>query len=260
MIDAIEHYWNARIHDLEMTDRPVGSLEFFNDLDEYRFDKLHYLPRLVDFAGFRGQTLLEVGCGIGTDLVRFARGGAIVTGVDLSETAIELARKNLHLHGLTAHDLRTANAEALPYPNNTFDVVYGHGVIQYTADPQRLVRECYRVLRPGGRAIFMVYNRVSWLNAMSKLMKVPLEHEDAPVLQKFSIGEFKELLSPFDSVEIVPERFPVKSRLHKGWKAVAFNTMFVGTFNAVPRPLVRRLGWHLMGFATKSAAKPSGTS
>jgi SAM-dependent methyltransferase len=133
-------------------------------------------------------------------------------------------------------------------------------VIQYTADPQRLVRECHRVLRPGGRAIFMVYNRVSWLNAMSKLMKVPLEHEDAPVLQKFSIGEFKELLSPFDGVEIVPERFPVKSRLHKGWKAVAFNTMFVGTFNAVPRPLVRRLGWHLMGFATKSAAKPSGTS
>ena len=260
MIDAIERYWNARIHDLEMTHRPIGSLEFFDELDDYRFDKLHYLPRLVDFEGFRGKSLLEVGCGIGTDLARFARGGAIVTGVDLSETAIELARRNFHLHGLPAHDLLTANAEALPYPDNTFDVVYGHGVIQYTADPQRLVRECHRVLRPGGRGIFMVYNRVSWLNALSKVMKVPLEHEDAPVLRKFSIGEFKDLLSPFDQVVVVPERFPVKSRLHKGWKAVAFNTIFVGAFNTVPRPLVRRLGWHLMGFATKSAANPSATS
>jgi ubiquinone/menaquinone biosynthesis C-methylase UbiE len=260
VIDAIERYWNARIHDLEMTHRPVGSLEFFDELDDYRFDKLHYLPRLVDFAGFRGKSLLEVGCGFGTDLARFARGGAIVTGVDLSETAIELARKNFQLHGLTAHDLLTANAEALPYPENTFDVVYGHGVIQYTADPERLVRECYRVLRPGGRGIFMVYNRVSWLNALSKVMKVPLEHEDAPILRKFSIAEFKDLLSPFDEVVVVPERFPVRSRLHRGWKAVAFNTMFVGAFNAVPRPLVRRLGWHLMGFATKSAANTSATS
>ena len=57
--------------------------------------------------------------------------------------------------------------------------------------PQRLVRECHRVLRPGGQAIFMVYNRISWLNALSKLMKVPLEHEDAPVLRKFSIAEFR---------------------------------------------------------------------
>jgi ubiquinone/menaquinone biosynthesis C-methylase UbiE len=251
VIDAIERYWNARIHDLEMTDRPVGSLEFFEDLDEYRFDKLRYLPRLVNFNAYRGRTLLEVGCGIGTDLVRFARGGAIVTGIDLSETAIELARKNFQLHGVTAEDLRIANAEALPFADDSFDVVYGHGVIQYTADPERLLRECCRVLRPGGEAIFMVYNRISWLNALSKLMKVSLEHDDAPVLRKFSIGEFKRMLAPFSEVRIVPERFPVKSRLHKGWKGAAFNTLFVGTFNAVPRPLVRRFGWHLMAFAKK---------
>ena len=87
MIADIQRYWNTRIHDLEMTDREVGTLAFFDDLDEYRFDKLHYLPQLVDFEGFRGETLLEVGCGIGTDLVRFAKGGARVTGV---EHAIEV--------------------------------------------------------------------------------------------------------------------------------------------------------------------------
>jgi ubiquinone/menaquinone biosynthesis C-methylase UbiE len=251
MIDAIANYWNHRIHDLDMTDHAVGSKAFFEDLDDYRFDKLHYLPQLVDFSSFQGQKLLEVGCGIGTDLVRFAKGGAHVTGVDLAQTAIELARKNFELNGVTADELRVANGEALPYTDASFDVVYGHGVIQYTANAEQLIRECHRVLKPGGSAIFMVYNRVSWLNAMSKLMKVALEHEDAPVLKKYSIAEFKELLKPFKETRIVPERFPVKSRLHKGWKAVAFNTMFVGTFNALPRSLVRPLGWHLMAFCKK---------
>jgi ubiquinone/menaquinone biosynthesis C-methylase UbiE len=254
-IDAIQRYWNERIHDLEMTDHPVGTREFFDDLEEYRFDKLHYLPQLVDFSAFRGRKLLEVGCGIGTDLVRFAQHGALVTGVDLSSTAIELARRNFELHGVTAVDLRVANGEALPFDDESFDVVYGHGVVQYTADAPRLVRECHRVLTPGGQAIFMVYNRVSWLNALSTVMKVALEHEDAPVLKKFSIAEFRELLKPFAEARIVPERFPVKSRLHKGWKGVAFNTMFVGTFNALPRSWVRPLGWHLMAFCGKLKVK-----
>lgn len=251
MIDAIARYWNERIHDLEMTTQPVGTRAFFDELDDYRFDKLHYLPQLVDFSGYRGRTLLEVGCGIGTDLVRFARGGATVTGVDLSETGIALARKNLDLHGLTSGGLRVANGERLPFADASFDVVYGHGVLQYTADAAQLVRECHRVLHADGEAIFMVYNRVSWLNALSTVMKVPLEHEDAPVLNKYSIAEFRQLLAPFSTVRIVPERFPVKSRLHKGWKGVAFNTAFVGTFNALPTAMVRRYGWHLMAFCRK---------
>ena len=251
MIDQIQRYWNERIHDLEMTEHPVGTRAFFDDLDDYRYDKLHYLPQLVDFAAYRGRRLLEVGCGIGTDLVRFARGGAIVTGVDLSTTAIELAKQNFALHEVTAEELRVANGEALPYADGTFDVVYGHGVLQYTSNAAQLVRESHRVLKPGGQGIFMVYNRVSWLNGLSKLMNVQLEHEDAPVLEKYSIPEFKALLTPFADVRIVPERFPVKSRLHKGWKGVAFNTLFVSTFNALPRAWVRPLGWHLMAFCQK---------
>lgn len=251
MINEIQNYWNHRIHDLEMTSQPVGTKAFFDDLDDYRFDKLNYLPRLVDFSGFRGKRLLEVGCGIGTDLTRFALGGARVTGVDLARTAIDLANQNLALHGVEAEELRVGNAEALTDPDSSFDVVYGHGVIQYTADPARLIRECHRVLKPGGTAIFMVYNRISWLNALSKVMKQPLEHEDAPVLKKFSIAEFTALLEPFKETRIVPERFPVKSRLHGGWKGTAFNTFFVGPFNALPRAWVRPLGWHLMAFCKK---------
>ena len=70
-------------------------------------------------------------------------------------------------------------------------------MLQYAADPRRIVEEALRVLVPGGTAIFMVYNRVSWLHALSKLMKVELEHEDAPVLRLYSIPEFRDLIRGF---------------------------------------------------------------
>jgi SAM-dependent methyltransferase len=246
----VREYWNRHIHDLEITTHPVGSPGFFADLDQYHFEKLHHLLKLVDFDGYAGRRVLEVGCGAGTDLARFAKGGASVSGVDLSPSAIALARSNFHHQGLQA-DLREADGEHLPFADDEFDLVYAHGVVQYTPHPQALIDECRRVLKPGGEAIFQVYNRVSWLNALSKLMKVPLEHEDAPVLLKYSAKEFRALLLKFREVRIVAERFPVKSRLHGGWKGTVFNTVFVGTFNALPRSLVRRFGWHLLAFCRK---------
>ena len=249
-IDRVREYWNQHIHDLEITTHPVGSRGFFDDLDQYHFEKLHHLLRLVNFDGYRGRRVLEVGCGAGVDLARFARGGASVVGVDLSSSAIDLARANFEQQSLTG-DFRVADGEALPFEDNSFDLVFAHGVVQYTADPQRLVDECRRVLKPGGEAVFQVYNRISWLNALSKVMKVGLEHDDAPVLLKFSIGEFKTLVSGFREVRIVPERFPVRSRLHGGWKGAVYNGVFVGTFNALPKSLVQRFGWHLLAFCRK---------
>ena len=250
-IEAVRTYWNQRIHDLEIVRHPVGTAGFFQDLDEYRFEKLHYLPRLVSFSGFRGRSLLEIGCGTGIDLSRFAAGGAVCTGVDLSQTAIDLAKRNFEQKGLRA-DLRIMNGEALEFPDGVFDVVYAHGVLQYTADAQALIDEARRVLKPGGLFIAMAYNRRGWLALMSKRFHVPLEHEDAPVLNMYAIRELRGMLSGFSKTDIVPERFPVKSKLHqKGLKAFLFNTVFVGVFNLIPKPLVRNLGWHLMAFAVK---------
>lgn len=246
----VREYWNRHIHDLEITTHAVGTPGFFADLDQYHFEKLHHLLRLVNFDAYRGKRVLDVGCGAGTDLARFARGGAIVTGVDLSASAIALARQNFAQQGLEG-EFREDDGEHLPFEANTFDLVFAHGVVQYTPDGGRLVEECRRVLKPGGDAIFQVYNRISWLNVLSKLMKVPLEHEDAPVLRKYSAAEFRGLLGGFNQVRIVEERFPVTSRLHKGWKGLVFNTCFVGTFNALPRSLVRRFGWHLLAFCRK---------
>ena len=247
---AVRVYWDTHIHDLDISTHAPGSREFFADLDQYHFEKLHHLPRLIDFAAYRGKKVLDVGCGAGTDLVRFAKGGAIVTGVDISPSAVALARQNFTQQGLTA-DLREADGERLPFGDDEFDFVFAHGVVQYTAGDKALVDECRRVLKPGGIAVFQVYNRISWLNGLSKVMKVPLEHEDAPVLKRYSAGEFRALLTGFRNVRIVEERFPVKSRLHGGWKGTLFNTFFVGTFNALPRSWVRRFGWHLLAFCTK---------
>ena len=246
----VREYWNRHIHDLEITRHPVGSPGFFDDLDQYHFEKLHHLLRLVDFDGYRGRSVLEVGCGAGVDLARFAKGGAEVTGVDLAASAIALAHANFAQQGLQGR-FEVADGERLPFPDNSFDFVFAHGVVQYTANPRQLVEECRRVLKPGGDAVFQVYNRMSWLNALSQLMKVGLEHDDAPVILKFSRGEFRRLVAGFRHVKIVAERFPVKSRLHGGWKGAVYNGLFVGTFSLLPRALVGRFGWHLLAFCKK---------
>jgi len=248
--EAVRAYWNVHIHDLEIATNPVGTKGFFEELDAYRYEKLDYLPRIVDFPTYRGKNLLEIGCGAGIDLVRFAKNGARVTGVDLSDVAIDLARKNFELNGLQG-DFRVMDGEALTFDEGSFDVVFAHGVLQYTHDIRRMIGEIHRVLRPGGEAIMMVYNRLSWFNLMAVLFGVKLEHQDAPVLNKYSIREFRELLTPFSKVRIMPERFPVKTRLHHGIKAKVYNGIFVGGFNLIPRPLVRPFGWHINAKAFK---------
>lgn len=250
LLEEIRKYWNEHIHDLELAKHPVGTKGFFHDLDEYRFDKLRYLPSVVNFDNYAGKRLLEVGCGVGIDLVRFARGGAEVTGVDLAEQSIDLAQKYFAHEGLSG-DLLLGNGEELNFEDNSFEVVYAHGVIQYTAHAQKMVDELYRVVKPGGEVIMMVYNRKSWLNFLSETLGVALEHEDAPVLKKYTIAEFRQLLSKFSRITIIPERFPVKSKLQKGLKAKFFNWFFVPAFNLIPKKITRNTGWHIMAFAYK---------
>lgn len=250
MNDRVRDYWNTHIHDLEISTNAPGTPGFFADLDQYHFEKLHHLLRLIRFDDWKGKDVLDVGCGAGVEVVRFARAGARVTGVDIAKSAIDLATANVTQQRLDAR-LEVADGEQLPFPDASFDLVFAHGVVQYTGDDAAMMREIHRVLRPGGLAIVQGYNRNSWLNLLSKVMKTPLEHEDAPVLKRYSEAEFRKLMRGFPDVRVVFERFPVKSRLHKGWKGLAFNTLFVGTFNILPRALVRKYGWHMLAFCRK---------
>ncbi|MCC7186416.1 MAG: methyltransferase domain-containing protein [Acidobacteria bacterium] len=250
MNDRVRTYWNTHIHDLEISTHAPGTPGFFADLDQYHFEKLHHLLDLIHFEDWKGKDVLDVGCGAGVEVVRFARAGARTTGVDIAQSAIDLARQNLTQQGLEAR-LEVADGEVLPFPDASFDFVFAHGVVQYTGNDQRMVDEIRRVLRPGGTAFFQAYNRHSWLHVLSKVMKTPLEHEDAPVLRRYSAAEFRALMTGFADVQLIFERFPVKSRLHKGWKGLAFNTFFVGAFNALPRAWVRRYGWHMLAFCRR---------
>lgn len=247
---ANQAYWNQQIHDASITSRPAGTPGFFKDLEAYRYEKLAYLPELVNFAGYRSKRILEIGCGTGLDLARFTRGGSHVSSVDLAPASIELTRSYFFTENLTGN-FSVMDGERLGFPDDLFDLVYAFGVIQYTSNPHHMIQEIHRVMRVGGEGILMVYNRYSWMNLLAKLMKVKFENEDAPAFHLFSVEEFKELLVPFPRVEIIPERFPVKTRLQHGIKAALYNKIFVGLFNFLPRSWVRKSGWHLVAFVKK---------
>jgi SAM-dependent methyltransferase len=249
---AVRQYWNTHIHDLEIASHPIGTSEFFQELDDYRFEKLAYLPSLIDFEGYQGQRVLEVGCGVGIDLFRFALGGAKVSGVDFSATAIQLAQRNFQLNNLEA-DLFIMDGKRLSFLSDCFDLVYANGVLQYTPRPDLMVAEIGRVLKPGGKGIFMMYNKHSWLNLLSRVLRQRLEHEDAPVFTTMTQSAFKRLLQLFKNVSIIPERFPVQTRLYHGWKAILYNRLFVPIISLLPRAIVRPIGWHLIAFVEKES-------
>jgi SAM-dependent methyltransferase len=248
--DSIREYWNTHIHDIQVARHPVGTPDFFRDLEAYRLEKLPYLSRLLALSACKGRRLVEVGCGVGTDLVRFAEAGARVTGVDLSERAVRLAELNARQRGQTA-DLYVMDGERLAFVGDSFDLAYAHGVLPYTADDRRMLAELHRVLKPGGEAIVQVYNRLSWLYVLSSITGTKLEHQDAPVFRVHCLRELRDMLRPFRTCRLIIERFPVKTRLHGGLKGRLYNELFVRVFNRLPRPLVRKWGWHIVAIATK---------
>lgn len=128
-----------------------------------------YAPWASEVLGLSdapGLDLLDVGCGPGLELVRFARGGARVTGIDLVAAHVEQARKNLEALSLPG-TVAEADAERLPFENRTFDRVISFNALQFTPAMERALREIHRVLRPGGDARVVVYHRDSvyfWLH------------------------------------------------------------------------------------------------
>ena len=258
-LEAVRTFWNEHVDDWKVARSEPGSAEFFREIEDYRFEKLHYLPRLVNYAGYAGQSVLDVGCGVGNDTSRFARGGARVTGIDLAPRSIELATRNFQQRDL-AGAFHVMDGERLAFPDDHFDLVYCHTVLQFTPHPERMLAEIHRVLKPGKHAIIMTINRHSWMQAIQRIAKVDVDYLDAPVFRRYTIAEFRRMLGMFSSVRIVAERFPVKTKIHRGLKGALFNHAFVGTFNLLPRALVRRTGHHLLAFCDKrTAAGPRRT-
>jgi SAM-dependent methyltransferase len=158
----VRSFWEQEPCGSSHAEAAEGTLDFFAEVERSRAELEPFIADYADFDGTAGSRMLEIGVGLGTDLVRFARAGARVTGVDLTEHSVRLVRRRLELEGLEG-DVRVADAEALPFENSTFDKVYSWGVLHHTPDSERAFREALRVLRPGGEACIMLYARRSWV-------------------------------------------------------------------------------------------------
>ena len=159
--ERVRAFWQANPCGVKFADAAPGTRHFYELVEAHRFTKERHIPFAADFAGARGLKVLEVGCGLGTDGAQFAEAGADYTGVDLTEAAVELARKRFELFDLPGQ-FQTADAENLPFPDGSFDLVYSHGVLHHTPETGKAIQEIHRVLRPGGRAVVMLYHRGSY--------------------------------------------------------------------------------------------------
>ena len=251
-LQDVQNYWNTYINDIEVASNPIGSKEFFDELEIYRYQKLAYLPRVVSFSKYKGQKVLEIGCGVGIDSLQFARAGADLTAIDLTPNALKLAQQNLEIHGYHAKFIN-ANAELLDFPDNHFDVVYSHGVLHHTNTPQKAIAEVLRVLKPGGEAVIMLYKKYSWMHLLTKLPGVYVEHEEkeAPVIFFYTCQEVRQLFSKFANVRLLVERFPYKTPKYAGLKAFLYNRVMVPLFTILPQAVIRPLGAHIMIWAYK---------
>src|SRR2546423_6452988 len=159
--ERVRAFWQTHPCGTKFSVAEIGTRNFYERIEKHRYEKEWHIPEAADFAGADGLRVLEIGCGMGTDGAQFAQAGAVYTGVDLTDAAIKLARKRFELSGLQGN-FQVADAENLKFPDESFDLVYSHGVLHHTPDTARAIREIHRVLKPGGRAIVMLYHRGSY--------------------------------------------------------------------------------------------------
>ncbi len=159
--DRVRAFWQANPCGTKFSDAPPGSRLFYERVEEHRYRTEWHIPAAADFESARGLDVLEIGCGLGTDGAQFARCGANYTGVDLTDAAVDLARRRFQLFDLEG-TFRTADAENLDFADDSFDLVYSHGVLHHTPDTAKAIAEVHRVLKPGGRAVVMLYHRNSY--------------------------------------------------------------------------------------------------
>jgi len=146
-LNDVESFWNSN---------PCGSLH-----GKDRYIDQPRIPLYADFRAYKGKKVLEIGCGVGVDGLQFAKAGAFYTGIDLTDAGIKITQERFNLSGQTG-TLIKANAEELPFSDESFDHVYSFGVIHHSPDTEKIVDEIYRVLKPGATATIMVYNKTSF--------------------------------------------------------------------------------------------------
>lgn len=262
-IQRVKDYWNARPCNIRHSTAEVGTEEYFNQVEARKYFVEPHIPGFADFDRWRGKRVLEIGCGIGTDTVNFARAGADVTAVDLSAESLKLAKKRAEVFGLSDRiSFYEANAESLSdhIPAGKYDLVYSFGVIHHSPHPEKIIEQIRtNFVEPGSALKLMVYHRNSWkvlwmaLQEKGRFWKIDeiiAKHSEAqtgcPVTYSYTAETVRDLIGDGFEVErifvdhIFPYQIPkyVKYEYVKEWY---WRMLPESAFRA----LETRFGWHL---------------
>jgi ubiquinone/menaquinone biosynthesis C-methylase UbiE len=267
-VEDVRAYWNRRPCNIRHSSQPVGSKEYFDEVEARKYFVEPHIPGFADFERWHGKKVLEIGCGIGTDTINFARAGADVTVAELSDESMKVAEQRAEVFGLADRiHFFNGNAEELTsfVPVETHDLVYSFGVIHHSPHPERILEQATSYMKPGGTLKVMVYNRRSWKvfwmilkygrGDFRKAQELIAEHSEAqfgsPVTYAYTRTELVEMLARhgFRATDVfVDHIFP--------WRIpdyVEYRYVKVWYFRWIPerlfRRLERRLGWHLCATA-----------
>jgi 2-polyprenyl-3-methyl-5-hydroxy-6-metoxy-1,4-benzoquinol methylase len=267
-VDEVREYWNRRPCNIRHSSKSVGSKEYFDEVEARKYFVEPHIAGFAEFALWRGKRVLEIGCGIGTDTMNFARQGADVTVAELSDESIKVAEQRAAVFGLSDHiTFYSGNAEMLAsfVPVQPHELIYSFGVIHHSPHPERILEQARAYARPGTTLKVMVYNRRSWKvfwmilkygkGDFRKTRKLIAEHSEAqfgsPVTYAYTKLELQKMLGRhgFRVTDIfVDHIFP--------WRIadyVEYRYVKVWYFRWLPERLFRRLervlGWHLCATA-----------
>jgi 2-polyprenyl-3-methyl-5-hydroxy-6-metoxy-1,4-benzoquinol methylase len=263
-VARVQSYWNARPCNIRHSPKEIGTKEYFDEVEARKYFVESHIPGFAEFEQWKGKKVLEIGCGIGTDTINFARHGAHVTAVDLTEKSLELARQRARVFGLEDRiQFFQANAEELSsyVPLDTYDLVYSFGVIHHTPHPERVLEQVRKYMRPGSTLKIMVYNlwswKVGWIllvygkGQFWKLGELIAKYSEAqtgcPVTYSYSRTEGRKLLEDrgFRVTNVTVDHiFPYSIPEYKRY---SYKMMWY--FRWLPKPVFRWLerafGWHL---------------
>ena len=270
-IADVQRYWDARPCNIRHSTKPVGSKEYFDEVEARKYLVEPHIPAFAEFARWKDKRVLEVGCGIGTDSINFARAGAQLTAVELSSESLSIAARRADVMGFADRiEFVQANAEELTatLTDEPYDLVYSFGVVHHTPRPERALAEMRALVAPGGTLKLMVYHRRSWkvfwivaAEGQGRFWKTDdlvAEHSEAqtgcPVTFSYTRREARELVerSGFRVQDLrVDHVFPYRIRDY-----VEYRYVKEPYFRWMPEPLFRaferRFGWHLLVTAEAS--------
>lgn len=210
----VKDFWNENSCGEVLYLKGADEIEAFQYQSFVRYQLEPYILNFADFPSAKNKKVLEIGVGLGADHQKFAEAGALLTGIDLTDKAISHTRRRFKLFGLNS-DLSVADAEKLPFSDESFDIVYSWGVIHHSPDTPKVITQIFRVLKNGGEAKIMIYHSRSivgymlWLryalfrlNPFMSLKEIYGKYLESPGTKAYTIKEAKQLFAKFSNVRI----------------------------------------------------------